>query len=645
MPHQLFQLPKATLFSSGVLQPGWTVEFFLTTTTTPTPVYTTSALDPGSVHTQPVEADAAGILAAIYLDPTISYKASVYNAAGGLAYTIDPVNDSLLTAESIGEVLHPITPGEQSAAVTPTSYQFAPGNSERLDVEFDGSTDDRAGLVQLLAAAEAGADKYAGLVVRLTADYVASPTYASVSDGISYDPALLTLDGQGHTLDFTTKTSGAFSGVKLDSALDVAEPNAQAMYTSTKELRNLMISMPSYLVNASGVGLEVVDSTGDGGGSYRTNCGKVRNVAVMGGKYGVKLGHGVFGWEFENFVIGNEAGHNLDTAIYSIAGRIDHEFDKFRGGFIFNCLRAYDFDSGYALISDQNIDGARTIGRLVGTGYLRFCHGYSEFVDGDNTVAKFIVNDANAIIEADGWVFNTRPDILAARTIALATCAAGTLILRNCTFLGQNTAWYTGNGGFLVDDSGGGTVVASGLIYKAFEWSPLVSKNLQWLAYPDVDNADALAAFALSNVGAGDNPVRATSISDGSSTRDAVHFKINTGGVANDESVALFSHAVQPGHLLSIILNIYAPGITGSNTRLIALVTMKDVDGNTLGSAYSEVLTSTTIANWTTKGISLRTPKGVETCDVRLYLEATGAVGADKSVYISPIGIGYADGI
>ncbi len=109
---QLFHLPREVLFSDGVVQPGWTVSFFLTGTTTPTPVYETAARDPGAVHTQPVEADAAGVMAEIYLDPSIVYKAEVRDSAGVLKYTVDPANDSVIPDTA------PPTEEEELAGVT-----------------------------------------------------------------------------------------------------------------------------------------------------------------------------------------------------------------------------------------------------------------------------------------------------------------------------------------------------------------------------------------------------------------------------------------------------------------------------------------------------------------------------------------------
>lgn len=142
MTHQLFNPSRAILMTSGLIRPSWKVEFFLTTTTTPTPVYTTSALS--TTHTQPVEADAGGVLPAIYLDPSITYKASYYDENDVLQYTDDPVNDNLLSQEAIAELLYPRTASEIAAGVTPTNYAYPTGNVLRYGADPSALSDSAA---------------------------------------------------------------------------------------------------------------------------------------------------------------------------------------------------------------------------------------------------------------------------------------------------------------------------------------------------------------------------------------------------------------------------------------------------------------------------------------------------------------------
>lgn len=130
MTHQIFNLPpQQPLSSAGRVLPGSKISFFLTGTATPTPVYTTSALS--VAHTQPLVADSGGRFATAYLDPTITYKATVTDSAGTLLYTVDPVNDVLLSQATIGQYLYPLTSAETAALVTPATYAYPPGDVRR----------------------------------------------------------------------------------------------------------------------------------------------------------------------------------------------------------------------------------------------------------------------------------------------------------------------------------------------------------------------------------------------------------------------------------------------------------------------------------------------------------------------------------
>ena len=105
---------------SGIVLPGSFLYFYLTNTTTPADTYTTSARN--VAHPNPLEADIGGRFDTIYLDPDVIYKAELRNAAGVVQWTLDPVNDQLLSAAVIGSYLYPRTTAEIAAAVTPSDY-------------------------------------------------------------------------------------------------------------------------------------------------------------------------------------------------------------------------------------------------------------------------------------------------------------------------------------------------------------------------------------------------------------------------------------------------------------------------------------------------------------------------------------------
>lgn len=87
--------------SSGLPISGALLQFFLTTTTTPATVYTSSAL--GVALSNPVVADAGGLFVPIYLDPAVTYRVQLQTAAGTVIRDVDPVTFSILEA-TVGQV-------------------------------------------------------------------------------------------------------------------------------------------------------------------------------------------------------------------------------------------------------------------------------------------------------------------------------------------------------------------------------------------------------------------------------------------------------------------------------------------------------------------------------------------------------------
>ncbi|MES2295270.1 MAG: hypothetical protein V4527_18380 [Pseudomonadota bacterium] len=90
---QLLTLPVArSTDSNNDLYSGALLDAFLTGGTTRTPVYTTSARN--VEHTNPVEANSAGLWPAIYIDPAVTYRFRARTAAGAniSGMDFDPVN-------------------------------------------------------------------------------------------------------------------------------------------------------------------------------------------------------------------------------------------------------------------------------------------------------------------------------------------------------------------------------------------------------------------------------------------------------------------------------------------------------------------------------------------------------------------------
>lgn len=162
MTHQLFHLPRPTAISSNLtLVAGAKVGFFLTGTSTPTNTYQDSALT--TPHTNPVVADSAGRLPAIYLNPSIVYRVTFTDASDVEIYpTIDPANDQVLSQAIIdvyfsqaisNGLLYPRTTTEIAEGVTPSNYAIPSHDAighvlpQRYNVVGDGTTNDYAAMV------------------------------------------------------------------------------------------------------------------------------------------------------------------------------------------------------------------------------------------------------------------------------------------------------------------------------------------------------------------------------------------------------------------------------------------------------------------------------------------------------------------
>jgi hypothetical protein len=81
---------------NGEPMAGAYMQFYVTGTTTPTPVYSSAALTTALAN--PVVADSGGLFAPIWLDPTVTYRIQLLTSAGALVQDIDPATESAVEA-------------------------------------------------------------------------------------------------------------------------------------------------------------------------------------------------------------------------------------------------------------------------------------------------------------------------------------------------------------------------------------------------------------------------------------------------------------------------------------------------------------------------------------------------------------------
>lgn len=127
----LFYLPKP------VGSPGAKLYFYQTTTSTPVDVFTD--LDLSVAHTQPVEADANGVFAPIYIDgSTGDLRVGYYTAADVLIYQVDDYPASLGTTTSvdINDASNPLIQLVQSGAAANNKVWYIQVGSEQFKLSM-----------------------------------------------------------------------------------------------------------------------------------------------------------------------------------------------------------------------------------------------------------------------------------------------------------------------------------------------------------------------------------------------------------------------------------------------------------------------------------------------------------------------------
>ena len=102
----------------------------------------------GTAHANPVVADSAGRFPAIYYGAD-DYKVKLTDASDVEIYSQDYAA-TVLGAAEVGAALYPVTAAETTAGVTPTNYQYQPGNVLRYGTNTTPGTTDMSTAFQSL---------------------------------------------------------------------------------------------------------------------------------------------------------------------------------------------------------------------------------------------------------------------------------------------------------------------------------------------------------------------------------------------------------------------------------------------------------------------------------------------------------------
>lgn len=113
--------------------------FFATGTANEIDTFSDEALT--TANANPVIADADGVFPDIFLTDLVDYKAVLKDKDDVQIRERDPVTSQSLDQAALGQILYPTSSEETAAGVTPTNFQFKPGDAFRYNMIGDNSTD------------------------------------------------------------------------------------------------------------------------------------------------------------------------------------------------------------------------------------------------------------------------------------------------------------------------------------------------------------------------------------------------------------------------------------------------------------------------------------------------------------------------
>jgi hypothetical protein len=238
--------------------------FYLTTTTTPTPVYTTSARN--VAHANPVVADSAGKFASIYLDPAVVYRAVLKTSAGATLYDVDPFDQSVTQAD-LGDEGTPnlINWSRPAAPVNGTLgnfYNLQPFYPEETQFAGGAVADGTDQNTALNACFEAA--RLAGGAVILTQQYGNGATPILIRTGVK---AVLCMDG-----------AGIVATAPLDAQVLVAGKAWSASYDNPDSIR------------IDGLSVDMNGFAGNGLKAHNPSHLQIRRFKLRNGKnYGILI--------------------------------------------------------------------------------------------------------------------------------------------------------------------------------------------------------------------------------------------------------------------------------------------------------------------------------------------------------------------
>lgn len=372
---QLLVLPGRITDSNNVIVPNARRYSYLTGTLTPAPTYTTAALSVS--HGAYVQANSAGLLPPIYLDPAVSYRFKDKTALGvdipGADY--DPV-----TATSASEIL--FTPPGTGAVPRPLDEKLA----ESISITDFGA--DPTGVVDCTAAFQNAINQAS--VTFPPGDYTMS--YTAINADVSIPGNRKITVEKGATI---TMTGGRFAAENVDNvewqidgwvkSVAMRTATARASWSAIPYERGFIEFGEVYVAASAASGFTVHGTgivSGDWTGTpnvtdlspYQVNrkgiaCWNARNVLISGLEVFGFDGEAVFAYFFD------EASHNI---VFEGLNVHDTRFNalNFNGGANGGgchirhnrAENAYSVEASAGEVTDNYVEGMIASGIWTGAG-------------------------------------------------------------------------------------------------------------------------------------------------------------------------------------------------------------------------------------------------------------------------------------
>jgi hypothetical protein len=229
MSAALFTLPFPVAFTSrGVGAPGAKAYFYQTSTLTPLPVYTTSALTTEGPN--PATADGAGRFDAIYLDNTKTYRVIINDKTGAQLCDVDPyIPGQAPDAASLQPYADAAAASASAASTSATNASTSATAASASATNAATSATSASGSATVAQAAATGAEAaQAGIIAELSGTSLASAVIPVATKDLlaALDPtvgmpAVLTDKEAGGEHDFITPNVLQVTAFQADIAADI----------------------------------------------------------------------------------------------------------------------------------------------------------------------------------------------------------------------------------------------------------------------------------------------------------------------------------------------------------------------------------------------------------------------------------------